>query len=113
MAAQRLSGRFIRAALVGGPVLIAGVVCASPAHADEASYLTHLHTLGIDYGDAAVLRDGRIICQQVRWGAPPQEMQSLTLTEDEAHGISPRQADAIVDYALTDLCPIHAYDSYY
>ena len=103
MAAQRLSGRFIRAALVGGPLLIAGVVCASPAHADEASYLTHLHNIGLDYGDAAMLRDGRVICQQVSWGAPPSEMQSLTLTQN--HGLSPRQADAIVDYALVDLCP--------
>ena len=103
MAAQRLSGRFIRAALVGGPLLIAGVVCASPAHADDASYLTHLHNIGLDYGDAAMLRDGRVICQQVSWGAPPSEMQSLTLTQN--HGLSPRQADAIVDYALADLCP--------
>jgi hypothetical protein len=103
MAAQRLSGRFIRAALVGGPLLIAGVVCASPAHADDASYLTHLHNIGLDYGDAAMLRDGRVICQQVSWGAPPSEMQSLTLTQN--HGLSPRQADAIVDYALVDLCP--------
>ena len=103
MAAQRLTGRFIRAALVGGPLLIAGVVCASPAHADDASYLTHLHNIGLDYGDAAMLRDGRVICQQVSWGAPPSEMQSLTLTQN--HGLSPRQADAIVDYALVDLCP--------
>ena len=103
MAAQRHSGGFIRAALVGGPLLIAGVVCASPAHADDASYLTHLHNIGLDYGDAAMLRDGRVICQQVSWGAPPSEMQSLTLTQN--HGLSPRQADAIVDYALVDLCP--------
>ena len=103
MAAQRLSGRFIRAALVGGPLLIAGVVCASPANADEASYLTHLHNIGLDYGDAAMLRDGRVICQQVSWGAPASEMQSLTLTQN--HGLTPRQADAIVDYALVDLCP--------
>jgi len=103
MAAQSLSGRFIRVALIGGPLLIAGVVCASPAHADDASYLTHLHNIGLDYGDAAMLRDGRVICQQVSWGAPPSEMQSLTLTQN--HGLSPRQADAIVDYALVDLCP--------
>ena len=103
MAAQWLSGRFIRTALVGGPLLVAGVVCASPAHADEASYLTHLHNIGLDYGDGAMLRDGRVICQQVSWGAPPSEMQSLTLTQN--HGLSPRQADAIVDYALADLCP--------
>ncbi|MDT5254967.1 MAG: hypothetical protein QOD10_47, partial [Mycobacterium sp.] len=28
MAAQKLSGKFIRTALIGGPLLIAGVVCA-------------------------------------------------------------------------------------
>jgi hypothetical protein len=106
MAAQRLSGAFIRAALVGGPLLFAGVVCASPAHADEASYLTHLHDIGVPGGagaDAQLVRDGRIICNQVRWGAPASEMQSLMLTD--SHGLSPRQADAVVDYALVDLCP--------
>jgi hypothetical protein len=108
MAAQRLSGRFIPAALVGGTLLIAGVVCASPAHADEASYLTHLHNIGVqglNGSDASLVQTGRYICQQVSGGAPPQEMQSLTLTEDQARGLSPRQADAIVDYALVDLCP--------
>ena len=106
MAAQRLSGRFIRAAFVGGPLLIAGVVCASPAQADVASYLTHLHNIGIQGlvgGDAQLVQDGQIICQQVSWGAPPSQMQSLTLTDN--HGLSPRQADALVDYALVDLCP--------
>ena len=103
MAGQRLSGRFIRTALVGGPLLVAGVVCAGPAHADEASYLAHLRNIGLDYGDASMLQDGRVICQQVSWGAPPSEMQALTLTQN--HGLTPRQADAIVDYALVDLCP--------
>jgi Protein of unknown function (DUF732) len=112
MAAQRLSGRFIGAALVGGPLLIAGVVCAGPAHADEASYLNHLHNIGIqdmDGGDATLLQTGWKICNQISWGAPPQELQSLALqrsAQDQGpRGLSPRQADALVDYALVDLCP--------
>jgi hypothetical protein len=101
MATQGLSGRFIRAALVG-------VVCASPAHADVASYLTHLHNIGVqglDGGDAALVQDGRIICRQLSWGVPPQQMQSVTLTKGQPFGLSPLQAAAVVDYALVDLCP--------
>jgi Protein of unknown function (DUF732) len=112
MAAQRLSGRFIRAAWVGGPLLIAGVVCASPAHADEASYLTHVHNIGIqdmDGGDPALVQTGWKICREISWGAPLQELQSLALqrsVQDQGpRGLSPRQADALIDYALVDLCP--------
>jgi hypothetical protein len=104
MAAQRLSGRFIPPALVCSPLLIAGVVCASPAHADEASYLTHLHNIGIDFGDPALVHEGRIICEEVGSGASPRVMQSLILTDNQ-HQLTPRQADALVDYALVDLCP--------
>jgi hypothetical protein len=112
MAAQRLSGRFIPAALLGGPLLIAGVVCAGPAHADEASYLTHLHNIGIqdmDGGDAGLVQTGWKVCQQISWGAPASELQSLALqksAQDQGpRGLTPRQADALIDYALVDLCP--------
>ncbi|HET7073847.1 MAG TPA: DUF732 domain-containing protein [Mycobacterium sp.] len=112
MAAERLSGRLIRAALVGVPLLIAGVVCAGPAHADEASYLTHLHNIGIqdlDGGDPALVQTGWKICQQLTWGAPPQQLQSLALQSSVQdlgpRGLTPRQADALIDYALVDLCP--------
>ena len=104
MAAQRISGRFIRPALIGGPLLIACVVCAGTAHADEASYHTHLHNIGIDFGDPALVHEGRIICEEVSSGANPRVMQSLILTDNQQQ-LSPRQADAIVDYALVDLCP--------
>jgi hypothetical protein len=112
MAAQRLSGRFIPAALVGGPLLIAGVVCAGPAHADEASYLTHLHNVGIgddEGGDPALVQTGWKVCQQISWGAPASQLQSLALQDSAMHNgpkaLTPRQADALIDYAVVDLCP--------
>ena len=112
MAAQKLSGKFIRAALVGGPLLIAGLVCAGPAHADEASYLGHLHAIGIqdfDGGDPALVATGWKVCQQISWGAPPEQLQSLALQRSAMDlgpkGLSPRQADALIDYAIVDLCP--------
>jgi hypothetical protein len=112
MAAHRLSGSFIRTALVGGPLLIAGVVCASPAHADEASYLNHLHAVGIadmDGGDPALVQTGWKVCQQISWGAPASQLQSLALQksaqDNGPRGLTPRQADALIDYALVDLCP--------
>ncbi len=112
MAGQRLSGRFIRTALVGGPLLIAGVVCAGPAHADEASYLNHLHNVGIgddEGGDAALVQTGWKVCQQISWGAPASQLQSLALQDSAMHNgpkaLTPRQADALIDYAIVDLCP--------
>ena len=103
MAAQKLFGRFIRAALVGGPLLIAGVVCASPAYADEASYLNNLHNIGnqdMDGGDPALVQTGSKICQQISWDAPPQELQSLALQRSDQD-----QGPKGLDYALVDLCP--------
>jgi hypothetical protein len=112
MAAQKLSGKFIRAAFVGGPLLIAGVVCAGPARADEASYLKNLHNIGIqdlDGGDAMLVQTGWKLCQQMTWGATPGQLQSLALQQSAMdlgpRGLSPRQADALIDYALVDLCP--------
>lgn len=112
MAAPKLYGKFVRAALAGGPLLIAGVVCAGPARADEASFLGHLHAIGIqdfEGGDPALVQTGWKICNQIAWGAPPQELQSLALQKSAQDlgpkGMSPRQADALVDYALVDLCP--------
>jgi hypothetical protein len=112
MAAQKLSGKFIRTALVGGPLLIAGVVCAGPAHADEASYLNHVHAVGIgddEGGDAALVQTGWKVCQQISWGAPASELQSLALQNSAMHNgpkaLTPRQADALIDYAIVDLCP--------
>ncbi|MBW0012225.1 MAG: DUF732 domain-containing protein [Mycobacterium sp.] len=112
MAAQRLSGTFLRAALVVSPLLVAGVMSAGPAHADEASYLNHLHAVGIgdnEGGDAALVQTGWKVCQQISWGAPASELQSLALQDSTMHNgpkaLTPRQADALIDYAVVDLCP--------
>lgn len=112
MPAQRISGRFLNAALAGGALLVSGIFCAGPARADEASYLTHLHAIGIqdlDGGDPALVQTGWKICQQISWGAPASELQSLALQKSAQdlgpRGMTPRQADALVDYALVDLCP--------
>ncbi len=112
MAARRLSGRFIGAAFAVGPLLTAGIVCAGPAHADEASYLNHLHAVGIqdlDGGDPALVQTGWKICQQLTWDTPPSQLQSLALQKSAQdlgpRALTPRQADALIDYAIVDLCP--------
>ena len=54
MAAPRRCRRFMGLALTSGPLLVAGVVWASPAQADAASYLNDMHNVGIqdfDGGD--------------------------------------------------------------
>ncbi len=112
MAAQRLYGRFTGTALVGGPLLVAGLIWASPAQADATTFLNDLHQAGIHAvtgGDPALLQMGAGICQQLSWGAPPGQLEALALQRSDSHqgagGITPQQADDIVDYAVRDLCP--------
>ncbi len=78
MAAQRRYGRFMGAVLVGGPLLVAGVFWASPAQADQTAFLNDLHNAGIhaiNGGDPALLQMGAGICQQLSWGASPQQLE--------------------------------------
>ncbi|HYB83107.1 MAG TPA: DUF732 domain-containing protein [Mycobacterium sp.] len=112
MAAQRRYGRFMGAALVGGPLVVAGVVWASPARADETAYLNDLHNAGIqdvNGGDAALLQTGWRICTQLGYGAPPQQLRNLALQRSDsalgASGLTVQQADDLINYAQLDLCP--------
>ena len=111
MAAKRPYGRFM-AALAVGPLLLAGVVWASPAQADQASYVNDLHNEGIhpiNGGDESLLPMGQRLCQQLFWGASPQQLEGLALQESDADqgtgGINGRQAADVVIYTLRDLCP--------
>lgn len=112
MAAQWLYGRFFGTALVSGPLLVAAVSWAGPAHADPAAFVNELHKAGIHAvtgGDAALVQMGWNVCQQLSWGAPPGQLESLALQRSDANqgagGITPQQADAVVEDALRDLCP--------
>ena len=112
MAAQRLDGRFMGTALVGGTLLVAGVAWASPAQADQTAFLNDLHKAGIHAvtgGDAALLQVGLNLCQQLSWGAPPVQLEALALQRSDsalgAGGLTAQQADDLVNYALRDLCP--------
>ncbi len=112
MAAQRLDGRFVGAALVGGPLLVAGLVWATPARADQTAFLNDLHNAGIhavNGGDDALLQMGAELCQQLSWGASPQQLETLALQRSDADqgtgGINGRQAADVVIFAMRDLCP--------
>ena len=112
MAAPRRYGRFVGTALAAGPLLAAGVIWASPAQADEASYLNDLHNSGIrDFkgGDPALLQVGYKICQQLSYGAPPEQLVALALQrsdgEEGPNGLTPDQANNLIAYTSADLCP--------
>jgi Protein of unknown function (DUF732) len=112
MAVHGRYGRFMGAALVGGPLLVAGLVWASPAQADAKGFLNDMHRDGIHAvsgGDAALLQAGLNLCQQLSWGAPPSQLEGLALQRSDnnqgAGGLTPQQADDVVNDALTDLCP--------
>src|ERR1700758_4924847 len=105
--------RFMGLALISGPLLVAGVVWASPAQADAGSYLNGMHQVGIqdfDGGDAALLQVGHELCGEI-WaaGEPPGELAAMALKRSDtvrgADGITSTQADELVYYAKADLCP--------
>ncbi|BBY03939.1 DUF732 domain-containing protein [Mycobacterium seoulense] len=106
-----LCGRSIGLALAVGP-LLAGVFWASPAAADATGFISDMHKDGIHAvsgGDAALLQAGLDLCQQLSWGAPPSQLEGLALQRSDGRqggsGLTPRQADDVVNYALRDLCP--------
>ncbi|OBB62881.1 hypothetical protein A5781_22870 [Mycobacterium sp. 852002-30065_SCH5024008] len=112
MAAQRPYGRFMGAALIGGPLLVAGIGWASPARADQTAFINDLHNAGIhavNGGDDALLQMGADLCQQLSWGASPQQLEGLAIQRSDADqgtgGINGRQAADVVIFALRDLCP--------
>ena len=112
MAAHRRYGRFKGLAVTISPLLVAGVVCASPAQADAASYLNDLHNAGLrDFGggDAALLLTGQRLCQQLSYGVPPGQLQAIALQTSDTdlgpNGLNLQQADLLVYYAQADLCP--------
>jgi hypothetical protein len=111
MATQRRYRRFIALALTSGPLLVAGVVWASPAQADTTSYLTDLHNAGIhdSHGDAALLQVGLKLCDSTWYGYPPDELADMAMQRSDtvrgARGLTPQQANELVYYAKADLCP--------
>ncbi|OBB92228.1 DUF732 domain-containing protein [Mycobacterium sp. 852002-40037_SCH5390672] len=111
MSLRRLATGFIGSALFGGP-LLAALVWAGPAQADAAGFLNDMHRNGIHAisgGDAALLQAGLNVCQQISWGAPPAQLEGLALQRSDdrqgSGGLTPAQADDVVDYAMRDLCP--------
>lgn len=110
--ARTLYGRFMGATLASGPLLLAGILGAGPARADQAAFLNDLHSAGIhavNGGDPELLQMGADLCQQLSWGASPQQLEGLALQRSDADqgagGINGRQAADVVIFALRDLCP--------
>ncbi|BBZ44937.1 DUF732 domain-containing protein [Mycobacterium parmense] len=112
MSATGRCGRVVGFGLMSGPLLGAAIVWAGPAQADPGSYLNDLHKAGIhdvNGGDAALLRTGQKLCQQISYGASPQELQGLALQRSDStlgpNGLTPVQAAEVVNFAVADLCP--------
>jgi Protein of unknown function (DUF732) len=111
MAAHGRYRRVMGLALASGPLLVAGVVWASPAQADAASYLNDVHNVGIRDvgGDAALLQMGQKMCDETWYGWPPDRLAAMALQRSDtirgAHGLTPQQANEFVYYAKADLCP--------
>jgi len=110
MARQRLYGR-LGAAVVGVPVLVAGVALAAPAYADEATYVNDMHNAGIASadGDSGLLSTGKQVCDLIHSGTSPADVKAKLVynsnSSQGSSGITADQANAIVNYAMVDLCP--------
>ena len=111
MATHHRYGRFARLAMAGGPLLVAGIAWAGPARADDTSYLKDLHNAGIQDvdGDAALVQTGQKLCTQISYGVPPRQLKTMALQRSDAklgaNGLTAAQANAVVHYAIVDLCP--------
>lgn len=112
MKAQTRKSRLVGWAAMGGPLLVAGIAFASLARADAASYLRDLHNAGIhdvDGGDPALLQVGQKLCSQVSYGVAPATLKIMALQRSDASlgpdGLTPAQANELVNYAIADLCP--------
>lgn len=104
--------RLVNAALVVGPLLVAGLMWASPAQADATTFVNDLHKNGIGAvsgGDEALVQMGLAVCQQLSWGAPPSQLEGLALQRSDSRqgsrGLTPQEADDVVIDAVRDLCP--------
>lgn len=112
MAARRPYGRLMGTAVATCPLLVSGIVWATPAQADQTAFLNDLHNAGIhaiNGGDEALLQMGADLCQQLSWGASPQQLEGLALQRSDADngtgGVNGRQAADVVNFASRDLCP--------
>ncbi|MEB4211219.1 DUF732 domain-containing protein [Mycobacterium sp. 94-17] len=110
MESKRRCSKFLGVALAGG-LLIFGIVCSGPALADENAYLNDLHNDGVHAmsgGDPTLVQLGWNMCGELSNGVAPEQLKSEILqqsdTEQGARGISDKQANDIVKYAMTDLC---------
>jgi hypothetical protein len=92
-------------------VVVASLAFAAPAHADETTFLKDLHNIGLvnDGGEPAMLSMGHKICEALREGLSPPELDSRILYNSDENqcddAIGSENADQVVTYAVADLCP--------
>jgi Protein of unknown function (DUF732) len=112
VATQMRYSRLLGFAAITGPLLAAGVAWAGPAQADATSYLNDLRNAGIqdvNGGDTALLQTGQKLCVQIGYGVSPGQLKAMALQRSDAklgaNGLTPQQANEVVNYAIVDLCP--------
>jgi hypothetical protein len=115
MRIRGLGAGVIGAALTAGALLTGGVTTATPAHADQTTYLNHVRG-GVGTTptrlDPTLLREGRAVCAWIKEGIPPEKLERLArqdLAQKDGCFLqcadTPAAAATIVEYARVDLCP--------
>lgn len=109
MATRRRDSRLRRSALAFGALALSGMVVTAPAHADTVAYLKHLDDAGITTprGEPELKEWGWEVCALFVLGVPPDKVRDQAVYNSGSrpqYGMTVEQADAIVHFAVTDLC---------
>jgi uncharacterized protein DUF732 len=107
--------RVLGAALTAGILGLSGLVGAAPARADTASYLSKVHNEGVNVpgGDLELNEWGWEVCALLARGVAPDKVRDQAVYNSGSHpqyGMSDEQADAIMNFAITDLCSTPGQD---
>jgi hypothetical protein len=96
------------AAAVTG-VVVLGV---APAHADHtgvSAFLSDVHSMGLvgsgGNDDSDIVAGGYLICNAARAGNSVPVIQARVESHLASKGVSASEADRLVTYAISDLCP--------
>jgi hypothetical protein len=109
MATRRQVARVLGTVLAVVAWLMAGVVEAGPVRASAQEYVDNVHGLGINVpgGDVELLEWGYEACKLLELGKSYEDARAQAIYNSGSgppYDMTVAQADAIMHYAMADLC---------
>jgi gas vesicle protein len=99
-----IKGLLIGVATAGAVAVFTAPAAGAITNA-EADYIKDLTSAGITGAQQGLIADGWTICHELASGASANDL-SATYYKNSG-SLSHAQADAAVNFAITDLCPAH------